>query len=144
MKTKSTSKEEALKNRRWYVVDAEGKVLGRLASEVAGILRGKHRVEFTPHVDTGDFVVVLNAGKIRLTGRKLTDKIYHRHTTWVGGVVSRTAEEILSDKPEELIKLAVKGMLPKTTLGRHMASKLKVYATAEHPHGAQKPEPLAI
>ena len=144
MKTKSTSKEEALLKRSWHVVDAEGKVLGRLASEIASLLRGKHRVDFTPHTDTGDYVIVTNASKIKLTGRKLTDKIYHHHTSWVGGVVSRTAQEVLDDKPEELIKTAIKGMLPKTTLGRHMLTKLKVYANAEHPHTAQKPEALAI
>ncbi len=144
MKTKSTSKEEALLKRRWHVVDAEGKVLGRLASEVASVLRGKHRVDFTLHTDTGDFVIVINASKIKLTGRKMSDKVYHHHTSWVGGVVSRTAQEIMDDKPEELIKTAIKGMMPKTTLGRHMLTKLKVYANAEHPHTAQKPQALAI
>ena len=144
MKTKSTSKEEALKRRRWFIVDAEGKVLGRLVSEIASVLRGKRSVYFTPHVDTGHYVIVLNAAKVKLTGRKETSKIYHHHTSWVGGVVSRTAQQVRQKNPEDLIKHAVRGMLPKGTLGRDMARKVKVYANSEHPHGAQQAEPLAI
>jgi large subunit ribosomal protein L13 len=144
METISTSKENARSMRRWFVVDAEGKVLGRLASQIASVLRGKHQVHYTPHVDTGDFVIVLNAAKVKLTGRKETNKIYHHHTTWAGGVVSRTAATVRQDSPEELIEKAVWGMLPKGPLGRDMARKLKVYAGGEHPHVAQKPEPLAL
>ena len=144
METLSTSKEEAVKQRRWFIVDAQDKVLGRLASEIANVLRGKHRVEYTPHVDTGDFVIVVNAAKVKLTGRKEESKIYHHHTSWVGGVISRTAAEVRAAEPEELIKKAVKGMLPKGPLGRDMAKKLKVYAATEHPHEAQKPQQLAL
>lgn len=144
MKTVSAKKKEAQAKRRWFVVDANGKVLGRLASQVASILRGKYNPEYTPHVDTGDFVIVLNAEKVALTGRKETDKIYHRHTGYVGGVVSVPAGKLRQKNPPEIIKLAVKGMLPKGTLGRDMFTKLKVYAGAEHPHSAQKPEPFTI
>ncbi|KHD85708.1 50S ribosomal protein L13 [Heyndrickxia ginsengihumi] len=126
--------------RKWYVVDAEGKTLGRLASEVASILRGKHKPTFTPHVDTGDHVIILNASKIELTGKKLTDKIYYRHTQFAGGLKQRTANEMRTNYPEQMLELAIKGMLPKGSLGRQMFKKLHVYAGAEHPHEAQKPE----
>lgn len=126
--------------RKWYIVDAEGQTLGRLASEVASILRGKLKPEFTPHVDTGDFVVVINADKIKLTGKKLTDKLYYTHSMYPGGLKSTTAGEMLNKRPDRLFELAVKGMLPKNSLGRQMFMKLKVYAGTDHPHAAQKPE----
>ena len=126
--------------RKWYVVDAEGKTLGRLATEVAAILRGKHKPTFTPHVDTGDHVIILNASKIQLTGNKLHDKIYYRHSMHPGGLKSRTALEMRTNYPERMLELAIKGMLPKNTLGRQMFKKLHVYAGSEHPHQAQQPE----
>lgn len=126
--------------RKWYVVDAEGKTLGRLASEVASIIRGKHKPTFTPHVDTGDFVVVINAEKIHLTGKKLSDKMYYRHSMYSGGLKVTPAQEMIKNKPERVIELAVHGMLPKNRLGDKMKLKLKVYAGAEHPHQAQNPE----
>ncbi|GIN87837.1 50S ribosomal protein L13 [Heyndrickxia sporothermodurans] len=126
--------------RKWYVVDAEGKTLGRLSSEVASILRGKHKPTFTPHVDTGDHVIILNASKIELTGKKLSDKIYYRHTQYAGGLKTRTANEMRTNYPEKMLELAIKGMLPKGSLGRQMFKKLHVYAGAEHKHEAQKPE----
>nr|WP_017554018.1 50S ribosomal protein L13 [Heyndrickxia coagulans] len=126
--------------RKWYVVDAEGKTLGRLASEVASILRGKHKPVFTPHVDTGDHVIILNASKVELTGKKLEDKIYYRHSQFAGGLKQRTADEMRANYPEKMLELAIKGMLPKGSLGRQMFKKLHVYAGAEHPHEAQKPE----
>ncbi|MBO8178836.1 50S ribosomal protein L13 [Aeribacillus pallidus] len=126
--------------RKWYVVDAEGKTLGRLASEVAAILRGKHKPTYTPHVDTGDHVIIINASKIELTGKKLTDKIYYRHSQHPGGLKARTALEMRTNYPEKMLELAIKGMLPKGSLGRQMFKKLHVYAGPEHPHQAQKPE----
>lgn len=126
--------------RKWYVVDAEGKTLGRLASEVASILRGKHKPIYTPHVDTGDHVIVINASKIELTGKKLHDKVYYRHSLHPGGLKQRTALEMRTNYPEQMLELAIKGMLPKNSLGRKMFKKLHVYAGAEHPHQAQKPE----
>ena len=126
--------------RKWYVVDAEGKTLGRLASEVAAILRGKHKPTFTPHVDTGDHVIILNASKITLTGKKLTDKIYYRHSLHPGGLKSRTALEMRTNYSERMLELAIKGMLPKNSLGRQMFRKLHVYAGSEHTHQAQQPE----
>ncbi|WP_449621810.1 50S ribosomal protein L13 [Robertmurraya sp. Marseille-Q9965] len=126
--------------RKWYVVDAEGKTLGRLTSEVASILRGKHKPTFTPHVDTGDHVIIINASKIHLTGKKLTDKIYYRHSLHPGGLKTRTALEMRTNYPERMLELAIKGMLPKNSLGRQQFKKLHVYAGAEHPHEAQKPE----
>ncbi|MBN6187526.1 50S ribosomal protein L13 [Aneurinibacillus sp. BA2021] len=126
--------------RKWYVVDAEGQTLGRLASEVAAILRGKFKPEFTPHVDAGDFVVVINAEKIQLTGKKMADKKYYRHSGYQGGLKVTTAGQMLATKPERVIELAVKGMLPKNRLGRKLIGKLNVYAGTEHPHQAQKPE----
>ncbi|WP_251459860.1 50S ribosomal protein L13 [Weizmannia agrestimuris] len=126
--------------RKWYVVDAEGKTLGRLASEVASILRGKHKPTFTPHVDTGDHVIILNASKVELTGKKMEDKIYYRHSQFAGGLKQRTAGEMRTKYPEKMLELAIKGMLPKGSLGRQMFKKLHVYAGTEHPHEAQKPE----
>ncbi|WP_044895223.1 50S ribosomal protein L13 [Bacillus alveayuensis] len=126
--------------RKWYVVDAEGKTLGRLASEVAAILRGKHKPTFTPHVDTGDHVIIINAEKIQLTGKKLTDKLYYRHSLHPGGLKVRTALEMRTNYPEKMLELAVRGMLPKGRLGRQMFKKLHVYRGSEHPHQAQKPE----
>ena len=126
--------------RKWYVVDAEGKTLGRLASEVASILRGKHKPTFTPHVDTGDHVIILNASKIHLTGKKLTDKIYYRHSMHPGGLKTRTANEMRTNYPERMLELAIKGMLPKNSLGRQIFKKLHVYAGSEHSHQAQQPE----
>jgi len=130
--------------RRWFVVDAQGKVLGRLASQVAAILRGKHKPTFTPHVDGGDFVIVVNAEKVRLTGRKLERKVYYWHTGYPGGIKSATAGQLLQTKPEELFRLAVQRMLPKTALGRRMLRKLKVYRGPNHPHAAQQPEKLEV
>ena len=130
-------------NRRWYLVDAEGQVLGRLATRVATILRGKHKPEFAPHLDVGDHVVVVNAEKVHLTGRKLTTKIYRWHTGYMGGLKQVSAGRMLETHPERVIEWAVQGMLPKGRLGRAMAKKLKVYRGPEHPHASQKPEPLA-
>jgi large subunit ribosomal protein L13 len=126
--------------KKWWVVDADGMVLGRLASLVAARLRGKHNPLFTPHVDCGDFVVVVNADKIMLTGRKRQQKIYYRHSGYIGGLKEITAEKLLEKRPEDLVRFAVKGMLPKNSLGRSMFSKLKVYAGGEHPHQAQQPQ----
>ncbi len=142
MKTFQAKKEEA--KPQWYLVDAEGKVLGRLAAEVAKILRGKHKPLFTPHVDTGDFVIVVNADKVTLTGKKMKEKIYYRHTGYPGGIREMTAEKMMAKKPAEMFRIAVKGMLPKTSLGRRMIQKLKVYAGPNHPHEAQKPIFLQI
>jgi len=140
--TKSLSREDARAARRWYLADADGKVLGRLASRVAAVLRGKRNPSFSPHVDTGDFVVVVNAAKIRLTGEKLTKKRYYRHTGYPGGVREARAGELLQKHPTRLVRLAVQGMLPGNRLGRRLVTKLKVYAGPEHPHAAQKPVPL--
>lgn len=131
-------------DRKWYVVDATGMTLGRLASEVAKVLRGKNKPIFTPHIDTGDYVIVINAEKIAVTGKKLDQKIYYRHSDYVGGLKQATLREKLSNKPEEVIELAVKGMLPKGSLGRQMFKKLFVYAGPEHKHAAQKPEVLTF
>lgn len=130
--------------RKWYVVDATEYTLGRLASEVAKVLRGKNKPQFTPHIDTGDFVIITNADKIKVTGKKLDQKIYYHHSDYVGGMKETTLKEMLAKKPERVIELAVKGMLPKGPLGRSMAKKLFVYAGAEHPHAAQKPEELTF
>lgn len=130
--------------RKWFVVDAEGKTLGRLAAEVAKVLRGKHKPTFTPHVDTGDHVIVINADKIVLSGKKLLQKTYFRHSGYIGGTTFTTAERMLNTKPERMIELAVKGMLPKNRLGRQMYRKLNVYRGGEHPHAAQKPEVLEL
>ena len=131
-------------DRKWYVVDAEGKTLGRLASEVAKVLRGKNKAIFTPHIDTGDYVIVINDEKIAVTGKKLDQKIYYHHSDYVGGMKETTLKEKLAKKPEEVIELAVKGMLPKGPLGRQMYKKLFVYAGPEHKHAAQKPEVLTF
>lgn len=128
--------------RKWYVVDAEGKTLGRLASEVAKVLRGKHKPTFTPHMDTGDYVIVVNAAKIKVTGRKLDQKIYYHHSGWVGGLKQTTLRTMMAKKPERVIELAVKGMLPKGPLGRKMYRKLFVYAGPDHEQQAQKPVEL--
>ena len=130
--------------RKWYVVDATGKTLGRLASEVAKVLRGKNKAVFTPHEDTGDYVIVINAEKIKVTGKKMDQKIYYHHSDYVGGMKEQTLREKLNRKPEQVIELAVKGMLPKGPLGRQMYKKLHVYAGAEHAHTAQKPEVLTF
>jgi large subunit ribosomal protein L13 len=142
MKTFSAKEEDIEKD--WYLIDAEGKVLGRLASEIARRLRGKHKPVYTPHVDTGDFIVVVNAGKISLTGKKLTDKVYYHHTGYPGGIKSITAGELLKKKPERVLRMAVKGMLPKNSLGRRMLKKLKIYSGSEHPHEAQTPRLLEL
>jgi len=142
MRTLSTKPAEV--RRGWYLVDAEGKTLGRLASELARRLRGKHKVQYTPHVDTGDYLVVVNAEKVRVTGNKLKDKMYHRHTGYVGHLRSTSLEKLLATAPEQVITLAVKGMLPHNPLGRAMLKKLRVYAGPEHKNQAQQPQPLEI
>lgn len=144
MRTYQLKRQEALAQRQWHIVDAEGKVLGRLASEVAKVLRGKHKPTFAPHLDAGDFVIVVNARRVRLTGKKEEKKIYYRHSEFPGGMRTATAQKLLADKPEALIRLAVKGMLPKSRLGRKLSGKLKVYAGSDHPHEAQRPQPLAL
>jgi large subunit ribosomal protein L13 len=140
MKTQFAKKGEI--DRRWFVIDAKDAVLGRLAVKVATCLRGKNKPVFTPNVDTGDFVIVVNAGKVRLTGKKITDKVYFHHSGYIGGIKAETAKELLEKKPEQIIEKAVWGMLPKNRLGRTMIKKLKVYKGAEHPHKAQAPEIL--
>ena len=142
MKTFSAKADEV--RRQWLLVDAEGKTLGRLASEVARRLRGKHKPEFTPHVDTGDYIVVINADKVRVTGNKATDKLYRHHTGYVGHLRSITFEKQMEKRPEAVIELAVKGMMPRGPLGRDMLRKLRVYAGAEHPHAAQQPQLLEL
>ncbi len=142
MKTFSAKSHEV--ERGWYLLDATNKTLGRLATEVARRLRGKHKPEFTPHVDTGDFIVVINAEKLVVTGRKATQKIYYRHTGYPGGLKETTFEKLIQKKPESVLELAVKGMLPKNPLGRAMFKKLKVYAGTEHPHAAQQPIVLEL
>ncbi len=134
----------AVINRKWYVVDASGKTLGRMASEIAKILRGKNKPIFTPHMDTGDYVIVVNADKVAVTGKKLEQKIYYHHSGYVGGMKETKLKEKLAKKPEQVIELAVKGMLPKGPLGRQMYKKLFVYAGPEHNHAAQKPEALTF
>lgn len=128
----------------WYVVDAEGQTLGRLATEIARRLRGKHKPEYTPHVDTGDYIVVVNAEKVRVTGNKATGKLYHRHTGYPGGLKTMSFEDVIERSPTRVIETAVKGMLPKNPLGRAMYRKLKVYAGTEHPHAAQQPAQLEL
>ncbi|MGI9282125.1 MAG: 50S ribosomal protein L13 [Endozoicomonas sp.] len=142
MKTFS-AKPETVK-RDWFVVDAEGKTLGRLATEIASRLRGKHKPEYTPHIDTGDYIVVVNAEKVHVTGRKASNKMYYRHTGFPGGLRSASFEKLIAHKPEMVIEKAVKGMLPKGPLGRDMYRKLKVYAGTEHPHTSQQPQKLDI
>jgi len=138
-----TAKPETVKH-DWYVVDASGKVLGRLASEIARRLRGKHKPEFTPHVDTGDYIVVLNVDKLRVTGRKGNDKIYYRHSGYPGGVYSTNFDKLQARHPDRVLKLAVKGMLPKGPLGYAMIKKMKMYTGADHPHAAQQPKTLEV
>ncbi len=142
MKTRFARKDDI--ERKWYVVDAQEMVLGRLAVKIATYLRGKHKPIFTPNVDTGDFIVVVNAEKVRLTGRKMDQKVYYRHSNYPGGLRAETAREIIQNKPEKLIEEAVWGMLPKNRLGRKMIGKLKVYKGADHPHAAQQPEKLSV
>ncbi len=141
---KSFMASPATIERKWYVVDATGYTLGRLASEVAKVLRGKNKPIFTPHIDTGDYVIVVNADKITVTGKKLDQKIYYRHSEYVGGMKEMTLREMMNRKPERVIELAVQGMLPKGPLGRSMIKKLHVYTGAEHNHAAQKPEVLTF
>ena len=141
---KSYMASPATIERKWYVVDATGYTLGRLASEVAKVLRGKNKAIFTPHIDTGDYVIVVNADKIKVTGKKLDQKIYYHHSDYVGGMKETTLREMMNKKPEKVIELAVKGMLPKGPLGRQMYTKLHVYAGADHKHEAQKPEVLTF
>ena len=142
MKTVSAKKESV--SREWYVVDATDKTLGRLSTAIANRLRGKHKPEYTPHVDTGDYIVVVNAEKVRVTGNKTTDKVYHHHTGYPGGIKSITFDKLIDKAPEQVIEKAVKGMMPKNKLSRSMMSKLKIYAGNEHPHSAQQPMPLDI
>ena len=144
MKKYTYSAKRAEIDRKWWVVDAEGEVLGRLATTVAAHLKGKHKPIYTPHVDTGDAVIVINADKIVLTGRKLDKKKYYRHSGYIGGLKTITAKQLLEKRPEDLVRFAVKGMLPKNRLGRQLFKKLKVYAGAQHPHEAQQPEALSI
>lgn len=143
MKTTVSAKPESVK-RDWFVVDATDKTLGRLATELARRLRGKHKPEYTPHVDTGDYLVIINAEKVRVTGNKSKDKLYYRHTGFPGGIKQMSFEKLIDHAPERVIQGAVKGMLPKGPLGRAMLAKLKIYAGAEHPHTAQQPQPLNI
>ena len=142
MKTYIAKEKEVLDSRKWFIVDAENKVLGRMASQIASILKGKHKPIYSPHQDTGDFVVVVNAEKIKVTGNKLKDKIYFRHSGYAGGQKATTLEQMMQKHPERVIELAVKRMLPKNALGRKMFLKLKVYAGPAHPHQAQQPEQL--
>lgn len=130
--------------RKWLLVDAEGQTLGRIASRVAILLRGKHKPTFTPHVDVGDHVVIINAGRVRLTANKMKTKTYHHHTGYPGGLKSVTAERLHAQKPTALLSKAIRGMLPKCPLGKHMAKKLRIYPGADHPHRAQKPEPISF
>ena len=142
MKTYSATPKDI--DRRWYIVDAEGMVLGRLASEVAKIIRGKHKPMYTPHMDTGDFVIVINAEKVRVTGDKLDQKMYYRHSQYPGGLKTISLRDQLKQHPDRVIRLAVRGMLPKNRLGRQMIKKLKVYREPDHPHQAQQPKPLSM
>jgi large subunit ribosomal protein L13 len=142
MKTFSAKPAEV--RRDWYLVDAQGKTLGRLATELARRLRGKHKATYTPHVDTGDYIIVVNAEKIRVTGRKLKDKMYYRHTGYIGNMKSESLEKLLDRAPEQAIRIAVKGMLPRTPLGKSMLKKLKIVRGAEHPHQAQQPITLEV
>ena len=142
MKTFSAKPENV--RRDWFLVDADGKTLGRLATEIARRLRGKHKPEYTPHVDTGDYIVVVNAEKIRVTGNKMKDKMYHRYTGYIGNLKSMSLEKLMESAPERALQLAVKGMLPRNPLGRKMLSKLRIYTGPEHEHQAQQPQPLEI
>ena len=142
MKTVSAKKETV--RRDWYVVDATDKVLGRIATEIASRLRGKHKPEYTPHIDTGDYIVVVNADKVRVTGNKVTDKIYFRHTGYPGGIKETSFGKLMETHPERAIEIAVKGMMPRNKLSKAMLGKLKIYAGGEHPHTAQQPKPLEL
>lgn len=142
--TYMATREEALAARRWYVIDADGKVLGRVATRVADLLRGKGKATFTPHEDTGDFVIVLNVAGLKLTGAKASQKLYRRHSNYPGGLKTEVAGKVLKIKPDRVLKMAVAGMLPKNRLGRQLATKLKVYAGADHPHAAQQPVPVTL
>ena len=142
--TKTLSEKSLLAARRWHLVDATGQTVGRLASKIATVLRGKNNPAFSPHLDCGDFVVVINARQLQFTGNKLRDKIYYRHTEYPGGIRTTTAGQMLANRPEEILRIAVEGMLPKTRLGHQMATKLKIYAGADHPHTAQQPLALAV
>ncbi len=142
MKTFSAKKEDI--KPKWHMIDANGEILGRLAVTVAKVIRGKHKPTFTPHVDTGDFVIIINAHKVRLTGKKMKDKMYYRHTGYPGGIRSISAEKLLQKKPEEVLRKAIRGMLPKNSLGRHILKKAKIYASADHPHSAQQPVELVL
>ena len=142
MKTYSARKEDV--KHEWFVVDATDKTLGSMSTEIANRLRGKHKAEYTPHVDTGDYIVVVNAEKIKVTGKKATDKTYYHHTGYPGGIKSITFDKLLDKAPERIIQMAVKGMMPKNKLSRAMLSKLKVYAGNDHPHSAQQPQPLEL
>jgi len=142
MKTYTAKTAEVQRN--WYIVDATDKVLGRLASEIAHRLKGKHKPEYTPHIDTGDFIIVINAEKVRVTGQKTSDKIYYHHTNYPGGIKESSFEKMMQRDPVRPLEMAIKGMLPKNPIGREMFRKLKVYAGNEHPHAAQQPEPLDV
>lgn len=142
MKTVSTRPQDV--ERTWYVVDAENKTLGRLATEIASRLRGKHKPEYTPHVDTGDYIVVVNAEKVRVTGNKFSDKMYYRHSGYPGGIKAMSFKDMQARHPERIVEKAVKGMLPRNPLGRAMFKKLKVYAGSDHPHSAQQPQSLEL
>lgn len=142
MKTYNATNETAQHN--WYIVDASGKTLGRLASEIAKRLRGKHKPEYTPHVDTGDFIVVINSDKVKVTGNKAKDKIYYSHSGYPGGIKEISFEKLIAKDSRKVIEIAIKGMLPKNPLGRAMYRKLKVYAGTDHPHAAQQPQPLDL
>ncbi|HEY6873305.1 MAG TPA: 50S ribosomal protein L13 [Geobacteraceae bacterium] len=143
MKTTQVAKKEEV-TRDWYLVDAENQVLGRIATQIANVLRGKNKPTYTPSVDTGDFIIVVNAEKIALTGKKLSDKVYYSHSGYPGGIKSITAGKLLDKKPEDLIRIAVKGMLPKNKLARHMLNKLKIYSGSAHPHEAQQPKAMSV
>ena len=142
MKTYSAKAQDI--RRQWHLIDANGKTLGRLATEIARRLRGKHKPEYTPHMDTGDYIVVVNAEKVHVTGNKLADKMYYRHTGYIGNLKSTNLEKLLASHPERVIQQAVKGMMPKGPLGRSMLAKLKIYAGGEHPHAAQQPQALEL
>lgn len=144
MYTRSTTSEEAIAGRKWWVVDLANQPVGRVASKIATVLRGKHKATYTPHIDDGDFIVAINADKVKFTGNKWDDKVYYRHTGYVGGIKETTATEMLERNPTAIIEKAVKGMLPRGPLGRAQLKKLKVYTGADHPHSAQQPESLSL
>lgn len=142
--TRSVTHENALRGRRWVLIDASERPLGRIATRAASVLRGKHRPDYTPHQDAGDFVIIINAGKLRLTGAKLTGKVYSRHTGYPGGIRATTAERLMASRPERLLEAAVRGMLPKNRLGRRLFTKLKIYRGGDHPHAAQQPHQIEV